>query len=116
MKLAQELTRIYQSPLFLVFLELRKAYDNVDQKHLRIIPEGYGAGPSLCGILETFWDHQQVVPRQNGSHGPALPATRATTQGGLVSLTLFNVVVCNVIRTWLVMTVEDQRVAHDGWG
>ena len=37
-------------------------------------------------------------------------------QGGLVSSTLFNVVVENVIWTWLAMTVEDQRVAHDGMG
>ena len=28
--------------------------------------------------------------------------------------TLFNVVVENFIRTWLTMTVKDQRVAHDG--
>ena len=27
---------------------------------------------------------------------------------------MFNVVVENFIRTWLAMTVEDQRVAHDG--
>ena len=33
-----------------------------------------------------------------------------------MSLTLFNVLVDNVIRTWLVMTVEYQRVAHHGLG
>ena len=37
-------------------------------------------------------------------------------QGGVVSLTLFNMVVDNIIRTWLDMTVEDQRVDHDGLG
>ena len=31
-------------------------------------------------------------------------------------MTLFNMVVDNVIRTWLAMTVEDQRVAHYGLG
>ena len=35
-------------------------------------------------------------------------------QGGLISPTIFNVVVDIVIRTWLAMTVEDQRVSHDG--
>ena len=48
-----------------------------------------------------------MVPGQNGFHGPVLPATRGTTQGGLVSLMLFNVVVDNAIRTWLDMKVED---------
>ena len=55
-----------------------------------------------------------MVPRQNGFHRLALPDTRGRTRGGLVSPTLFNMVVDNVIRTWLSMTVEDHRVAQDG--
>ena len=42
LKLDQELSRIYQDPLFLVFLELRKAYNTVDQDRLLITLEGYG--------------------------------------------------------------------------
>ena len=37
-------------------------------------------------------------------------------QDGLVSPMLLNLVVDNVIRIWLDMIVEDQRVAHDGLG
>ena len=37
-------------------------------------------------------------------------------QGGIVSPSLFNVVVDNVVRTWLEMTVEDQLVAHEVLG
>ena len=53
---------------------------------------------------------------QNGFHRPEFPSTRGTMQGGLVYLTLLNVVAENFIRTWLDMAVEDQRVAHDGMG
>ena len=77
----------------------------MDRECLLITLEGYGAGPRLCGILETFWDLQKVLLRQNGFHGPALPTTRVKMQDGLVSPTLFNVVVDNVIRTWMDMTV-----------
>ena len=70
----------------------------------------------MCGLLETFWDCHQVITRQNGFHRPAFPATRGTTQGGLMSSTMLNVVVENIIRTWLDMKLEDQRVAHDGLG
>ena len=55
-----------------------------------------------------------MVPRQNGFHGPVLPATRGTTQGVIISPKVCNVVVDNSIRTLLAMTVEDQRVAQDG--
>ena len=114
LKLSQELSRIYQDPLFLVFLDLRRAYDTVDRERLLMTLEEYGAGTFLCGLLDTFWDLQKVVPSQNVFHGPAFPTTRGTTQDVLVSSTIFNVVVDNVIRTWLAMTVEDQRVDHYG--
>ena len=41
LKLAQDLASIYQEPLFLVFLDLRKAYDIVNRERLLITLEGY---------------------------------------------------------------------------
>ena len=82
--------------------------------HLIQTLDGYGTIPCLCGLLATFWYHQKVVPWQNGYHMRAFPDTWGTMQDGLVSLTLFNIVMENVIRTWLAMMVEDQRVAHGG--
>ena len=61
----------------------------------------------MCGLLETFWSHQQVIPIHNGYYWPAFPAKWVTTQGVVVSLTLFNVDVYNVIRTWLAITLEE---------
>ena len=66
--------------------------------------------------MVTFWVHQKVLPRHNGYHGPALLATQVTTQGGLVSPILFNALIYNVIRTYLVLTVEDHWVALDRVG
>ena len=48
-----------------------------------------------------------MVPRQSGFHGPGLSVTRGTMQAGIVSQTLFNKVVDNVIRNCLAITVED---------
>ena len=105
LKLTQEIVNIYQDPLFLVLLELRKAYDTVDRYRLLITLDGYGLGPRICGLLDTFWDCQKVVLIQNGFHVPALPSTRSTRQVGLVSSTLFKVVMDNFIRTWMDMTL-----------
>ena len=54
LKLAHELASIDQDPLFLVFQYLCKPYDTVYQDRLLITLEEHGAGPWICGILETF--------------------------------------------------------------
>ena len=113
LKIPQELASLDREPLFLVSLDIRKAYYTVDRESLVQTLEKYGAGTCVCQLLETFWAYQKVVPRHNGYHGPAFPATRGMMQGSLLSTTLFNAVVGNFIRTWLVMTVEDQRVDHN---
>ena len=46
------LSSIYQNPLLLVFLDLRKTYEMLDHGRLLHNLEGYGAGPKLLGILE----------------------------------------------------------------
>ena len=63
-----------------------------------------------------FWDQQEVVIYQNGYHSPYFRATRGTTQGGLISPTLFSLIVNNVLRNWITLTVEYQLVAHEGLG
>ena len=68
----------------------------------------------MCRLLETFWEQQEVVTRQNGYCGPHFRATRRKTQCGLISLTLFNFIINNVASKWLVKIVEDQMVAQEG--
>ena len=50
LKLAQDLESVDQDPLFLVFLDLRKAYENLDCGHIPKTLGGYGAGPKTRGI------------------------------------------------------------------
>ena len=49
--LLHELSIVYQEPLFLVFLDLRKYYDNMDRGCLLKTLEEYRAGPNMRGIL-----------------------------------------------------------------
>ena len=39
-----------------------------------------------------------------------------TTQGGIISHTLFNLIVDYVVRNFIELTVEDKRVSHEGLG
>ena len=51
LKLAQELVSVYQDTLFILFLDLRKAYNNLDCGRLLQTLAEYGVGPKILGIL-----------------------------------------------------------------
>ena len=63
----------------------------------------------MCRLLAVFWDQQEVVTCQNGSN-------YGTNQGGLISPTLFNLIVDNVLHNWLALLVGDQLVSQEGLG
>ena len=58
LNLDQELARIDQDTLFLVFLYLQNAYNNVDRGRLLITLEGYRDRPRMCKLLVVFWGRQ----------------------------------------------------------
>ena len=114
LNISQDLARVNQDTLFLVLLELRKAYNTVYHGRLISTLEGYGAELHMCKIIATFWVHKEVVIRHNGYHGLNFNTNWGTTQDGLISLYLFKVVVDNVVRTWKEITVNNQTVVQEG--
>jgi hypothetical protein len=62
-KLAQQLAWMGQELLYQVFINLRKAYDHLDQEWCLAIMTGYGVGPKLLLLcLQTkFWYQAQMV-------------------------------------------------------
>ena len=70
----------------------------------------------MRGLLEEFWENQEVVTRQNVYHGSQFRVTHGTTQGGVTLPILFNMAVNSVILHWLLLMVEDKVVIHDGLG
>ena len=56
--MAQDLARIVQDPLFLVLLDLSKAYDTLDHRRLMQTLEGYRVVLKLCEIMVEFRENQ----------------------------------------------------------
>ena len=105
LKLVQDLVSMEQDTLFLVFIDIRKAYYNLYQGRLLQTLAGYGEGQKLWGLLAEFWTRQEVVTLQNGFRGPQLLVTRGTTQGIMAPFTLSNMEVNSVVHHWLSLTV-----------
>ena len=59
----------------------------------------------MLRLLALFWDQKEVFTYQNGYHDSHFKGTGGDTQGGLIYPTIFNLIVYNVLRNCLAMTV-----------
>jgi hypothetical protein len=57
------------NPHYLVFLDLKKAYDTLDRDQTIHILRGYGIGPNKIHFIQKIWDMDTVVPKQAGFYG-----------------------------------------------
>ena len=99
-KLVQQLAFIEQSPLYGLFLDLRKAYDAMDRGRCLQIMEDCEVGANARRLIKAFWDNGVLVCKAAGFFGLPFRAGRGVTQGGPVSPTIFNLMVDAIIREW----------------
>ena len=53
-KLLHQLSKMVQTTLHFIFLDLQKAYDTVDRERLLEILKGYDVGPNVLGLLRFY--------------------------------------------------------------
>jgi Reverse transcriptase (RNA-dependent DNA polymerase) len=99
-KLLKQSAMVKGESLKQVYLDLSKAYDNLDRSQSIKILRAYGVGENVLRVLENFWRHQHVVPRAAGYYGRCFRAHRGVTQGDIVSPMIFNIVVDCIVRIW----------------
>ena len=91
----------WNSVLFVgIFLDLRKAYDAMDQDRCLKIPHGVGVGEKTVWLIARFWKESGLCCRAAGFYGRLFKARRGVTQGGPLSPTIFNLMVDAVVREW----------------
>ena len=96
--LLQQLAALREEVLYVIFLDLHKAYDALDKSRGLEILEGYGVGPKDRRLLPSYWHRLTMVARAGGYYGTAFGGERGVTQGDPLSPTSFNVVVDAVVR------------------
>ena len=97
-KLLQQLVALREEVLYVIFLDLHKAYDTLDRSRCLEIVEGYGVVPKARRLLTSYWHRLNMVARAGGYYGTAFGEERVVTQGNPLSPTIFNVVVDVVVR------------------
>ena len=101
--------------LHAIFLDLYKAYNDLDSTRCLDILEGYGMGTRALCLLCRYWERPQMVARAGGYYGEIFHGWRGVTQGYPLSTTIFNVVVDVVVCYWeSLMTEGDGRYNSSG--
>ena len=65
-KLLQQLAAMRDKVLYIIFLDLHKAYESLDRERLLEILDGYGVVPRARCILQEYWDRLWMVARAGG--------------------------------------------------
>jgi hypothetical protein len=60
-KLNQQLAWVEQEPLYQIYLDLKMAYDALDQTWCLKMLAGYRVGPNLLRLQKQFWDNAKMV-------------------------------------------------------
>ena len=65
-KLLQQLVDLREEVLYVILLELHKAYDALDRSRCLEILEGYGIGHRARKLLRNYWHRLTMVARAGG--------------------------------------------------
>ena len=95
-KLLQKLATMREEVLYVIFIDLQKAYDALDRDRCLEILEGYGVGPRarriLCTGVVCGWYH-----KQGSTTGRSSRDSRGVMKGDYLYSTILNVVVDAVV-------------------
>ena len=106
-KLLQQLAAMMEEVLYVIFLDLTKAYDALDRSRVLEILERYEVGPQARRILRTYWGKSTMLARAGGYYGTGFKGARGVTQGDPLLPTIFNVVMDAVVCHWVTLVVEE---------
>jgi Reverse transcriptase (RNA-dependent DNA polymerase) len=61
-KLLLQKTQRKSEPLYMLFLDIKKAYDTLDRDRTISLLRQYGVGDNICNIIQTVWSKDTMIP------------------------------------------------------
>ncbi|XP_061187006.1 uncharacterized protein LOC133195159 [Saccostrea echinata] len=83
----------WQSPLYSVFVDFEKAFDNVDRSTIWSLLRHYGIPPKLISIIRSLYDDATCHIIHNGEPTDHFNVETGVRQGCILSLTIFLIVI-----------------------
>ncbi|CAG4979837.1 unnamed protein product [Colias eurytheme] len=95
----QEKCREQQTPLFIAFVDLNKAFDSVSREGLYSGLEHIGCPPKLLSMIKTFHEETRGVIVYDGKTSEPFLARRGVRQGCVMAPTLFGIFFSLLLNT-----------------
>ena len=85
----QEKCRLHSQDLYLLFIDLTKAFDTINREGLWCILEKVGCPKHFVNIIRSFHDNMSATVSEGTDRSPAFDVTSGTKQGCVLAPTLF---------------------------
>ena len=95
-----EKAREHNTQIFMLFIDLRKAYDSIPRSPLWHVLEKYGIPPTLLSIIRSLHDGMKAEVTVDGNLTPNIEVCNGLRQGCVIAPSLFNLYFNLVIRQW----------------
>ena len=103
-----EKTKEHSTKFFMLFVDLRKAYDSVPQQALWLVSQKYGIPPTLVNLIKSLHEDMAAEVRVDGATSPGIKVTNGLRQGCTIVPTL------TCTSTWW-LTSGEGAVNHWEW-
>jgi hypothetical protein len=87
----QEKCRLQNQDLYLLFIDLTKAFDTVNREGLWCILEKAGCPKHFASIIRSFHDNMKATVREGSDKSLPFSVTSGTKQGCIIAPTLFSI-------------------------
>jgi len=105
-------------PLYVCFIDLRKAYDSVNRELLWQAMKTYGISGKIVRIVSSLYENTRAKVRVNGVLSECLSLKTGVKQGCVLSPLLFNIfidwVVRRVLKRWEIAELRSDTAKEEG--
>ena len=94
----QEMSLEQNKPLYICFVDLKKAYDSVDRETLWKVLKKFGVNEKMIQMIRAFHDGMKAKININGEFSEAFPINQGLRQGCVMATVLFNIFFAAIFR------------------
>ena len=95
-----EKAREHNTKIYMLFVDLRKAYNSVPRQALWMVLQKYGVPPVMVNLVKYLHDGMKAEVRIDGNVTPEIEVQNGLGQGSTIAPTLFNLYFNLAIESW----------------